>query len=45
MTNLKPFKHGEENTHYACREKIGKFGKFVWCCGCNGHKCKKLPKT
>jgi len=36
MNDLKPFKHGEEGTHYSCdvalKEGLG-------CCGCNNHDC------
>lgn len=33
-SDLKPFTHGSEGTHYACKDN--KSGK---CCGCSGHKC------
>jgi hypothetical protein len=35
----KPFIHGEEGTHSACKEMIEKLGANVGCCTCNGHKC------
>lgn len=42
--DLKPFKHGEEETHFACNEQLVKFGWNTPCCECSGHKCKK-PKS
>lgn len=41
MNDLKPFKHGQEGTHYACQEMMKKLGAKVGCCGCNKHKCTK----
>ena len=43
MNDLKPFKHGEEGTHYVCQEVLELKGGKATCCGCSGHKCKK-PK-
>ena len=39
QSDLLPFKHGEEGTHYACQQMIKKLGGQAGCCGCNGHKC------
>ena len=41
MNDLKPFKHGEEGTHYACAERSENLGEQVACCGCLGHGCKR----
>lgn len=35
-----PFEHGDEGTHYACKEIMEKLGGKVGCCGCNKHDCK-----
>jgi hypothetical protein len=39
VSDVKPFKHGEEGTHYACAEIANSDGPTT-CCGCNNHKCK-----
>lgn len=39
VDDTKPFKHGEEGTHYACQEMMDKLGDKVGCCGCNHHDC------
>lgn len=36
----RPFKHGDNDTHYACEEMTKKYGALAECCGCTGHKCK-----
>lgn len=41
MTDLDPFRHGEEGTHWACKEQMEKYGDKVKCCQCTGHKCKE----
>lgn len=41
MNDRKPFKHGEEGTHYACQAQVNKYGGKVKCCGCTGHDCDK----
>lgn len=38
-SDLKPFKHGEEGTHYACEERMVKYEEMTPCCGCSGHNC------
>lgn len=38
---MKPFKHGEEGTHFACQEMIDKLGGKTGCCGCNNHDCRQ----
>lgn len=42
--DLKPFKHGEEDTHYACDEilyKLEEGDEFITpCCACIGHACQ-----
>lgn len=42
MNDLKPFKHGQEGTHFACPAQIKKFGDKVKCCACNKHECIKI---
>ena len=39
-SDLLPFKHGDEGTHFACKEMSDKYGGKVGCCGCNKHNCK-----
>jgi hypothetical protein len=41
MSDLKPFIHGEEQTHYACVAMFKAYGANVNCCGCSGHECKR----
>ena len=36
MNDLKPFKHGEEGTHYSCNLALE---EGLGCCGCNNHDC------
>lgn len=38
-TDLEPFEHGEEGTHYACKKQIEKYGDKTQCCECTKHKC------
>ncbi len=40
MNDLKPFKHGQEGTHYACAE-IANADAPTTCCECTGHECKE----
>lgn len=40
ISDVKPFEHGEEGTHYACPEASEEYGNKVLCCHCSGHKCK-----
>lgn len=37
-SDLLPFKHGEEGTHYSCQDAID---EELGCCGCSGHKCSQ----
>lgn len=39
MSDLQPFKHGDEGTHSACAECVAEFGDKVQCCACTGHAC------
>lgn len=43
MSDLKPFKHGQEGTHHACQDMIEKHGGKTQCCECTGHKCNPNP--
>jgi len=43
MSDLLPFVHGEEQTHFACRSQSEKYGGKVRCCGCTGHDCENDP--
>lgn len=38
-SDLLPFKHGDEGTHYACEYAIN---NDLGCCGCRGHDCLML---
>lgn len=40
LNDLKPFQHGDEGTHFACKEMSEKYGGKVKCCGCTNHDCK-----
>jgi hypothetical protein len=45
MSDLKPFKHGEEGTHGCCPEILEKMGGKATCCECSSHKCSQsTPK-
>ena len=37
MNDLKPFKHGEEGTHFCCDKRLKKEGKKARCCECVPH--------
>lgn len=39
MNDLLPHRHGDEGTHFACKEMIKKFGRQALCCGCSNHAC------
>ena len=39
---LKPFKHGEENTHCCCDKRLKEEGGQARCCYCNPHNDCKL---
>lgn len=41
QSDLLPFKHGEEGTHYACEYAID---HDLGCCGCNNHDCHPSKK-
>ncbi len=41
-SDLLPFEHGQDGTHYACTEKVEVYGGKVQCCKCTKHKCKDL---
>lgn len=45
MSDFKDFKHGEEGTHYACKEMMDKYQGNPGCCGCQRHDCKETSPS
>lgn len=46
FSDLKPFKHGQEGTHYACPEASEisrRMETELHCCDCTGHACSPTP--
>ncbi|MDE2232889.1 MAG: hypothetical protein KGJ90_02040 [Patescibacteria group bacterium] len=45
MSDVQPFKHGEEQTHWVCNARIAKEGGKATCCECNPHEgCGEVVK-
>jgi hypothetical protein len=40
ISDVAPFKHGEEGTHFACADMANSDGP-TQCCGCTNHKCQR----
>lgn len=45
MSDLKPFVHGEEGTHYCCNARIKAEGGKALCCECNPHEGCELNES
>lgn len=39
LSDVKPFNHGQEGTHFSCSKMIEMMGGNVLCCQCVGHEC------
>lgn len=41
MNDFKNHEHGQEGTHFACKEITVRDGGNAQCCGCTAHACKE----